>query len=422
MSERNSNTPSADRIDRPTPSEPGWRFAWNIKAKIATLAVAAVLSAGLLYGIAHMTGEDLGRASRNGAALGERIALITATRIATGNLILAAMDAIVDKDDGRIAPERLKAIEDAVAFVRGSMDGLVASAEILGAGDRKDHLRPDFETLAAAIQKDLRQAIETKAGAEAFAKLDDAIDGAGDRFAETLRLLDERGQERLKNAFGDMEDAVHSASKATKVVFALTMAFLLPLMFLICRSVVRSIKRLTATMSALAEGDRAAEVPFVSQRDEIGAMARAVGFFKESLIENERLQERQRAAELKAAGDERRRDDEKRAADAKAEETKRAAEQAAEADRKRRMEELADAFEKSVMGVVASVSSATDQMRSSAQRVFDSAERATRQATTVASAAEEATANVQTVASATEQLSASIEEISRQVTHSNRIA
>jgi len=78
----------------------------------------------------------------------------------------------------------------------------------------------------------------------------------------------------------------------------------------------------------------------------------------------------------------------------------------------------ADGFEREVKSVVNSVSSATGQLETSAQRMAKSSDETSRQATTVASAAEEATVNIQTVAAAAEELSSSITEISRQVAHS----
>jgi len=84
--------------------------------------------------------------------------------------------------------------------------------------------------------------------------------------------------------------------------------------------------------------------------------------------------------------------------------------------------QIADNFERGVGQVVNTVSSATEEMRASAESMTQTADNTNHQATTVAAAAEEATANVQAVSAAAEELSSSINEISRQVSQSSQIA
>ncbi len=163
--------------------------------------------------------------------------------------------------------------------------------------------------------------------------------------------------------------------------------------FVITRGVVGPLASLGGAMKRLAEGDLEAEVPFIAQTDEIGAMARAVQVFKERGQEVRRLEvaaERQKAE--------------------------------AEAQQKAAMQSLADAFEASVKAVVQSVSGAALKMRESAQSMSAVSEQASRQARAVGVAAENATANVETVATAAEELSASVAEIGRQVSESSSIA
>ena len=82
----------------------------------------------------------------------------------------------------------------------------------------------------------------------------------------------------------------------------------------------------------------------------------------------------------------------------------------------------ADAFERDVKGLVASVATSASQMEGAARTMSATAEDSSKQSLTVAAAAEQATTNIQTVAAAAEELSASITEISRQVANSARIA
>lgn len=150
---------------------------------------------------------------------------------------------------------------------------------------------------------------------------------------------------------------------------------------------------MTTAMGQLADGDLSVDIPAQGRADEIGNMASAVQIFKDNAIHNKELE-------------------------AEAERQKQRAEQ----EKRAMMNKLADDFETSVGGIVASVSSAATEMQASASSMSSISEETSTQATTVSAAAEEASSNVQTVASAAEELSSSVSEISRQVSQSTQIA
>ncbi len=231
------------------------------------------------------------------------------------------------------------------------------------------------------------------------------------------------------------------------------------------RQITRPLEGMIEVMGALSKGDTSIEVPAQDQTNEIGKIARAIQVFKNSLIESERLAEknvdserlvaeeteRRREAEAAAVAEKReaedqqrraeaRRDAEKHAADGAAESERRAAEerqrrdeadraeekrQAEERDRQDRqkaMLELADNFESKVGNVISSVASSSSEMQSAAQAMAATAETTSQQSATVAADSEQSTSNVQMVAAATEELTASISEISRQVSDSASMA
>jgi methyl-accepting chemotaxis protein len=230
-------------------------------------------------------------------------------------------------------------------------------------------------------------------------------------------------QKRLLNKDAAAAAALVAETEYVEVILLVVGLILAGLIsFFTARSIVNPVSNLTGAMTKLASGDKETGIPALERKDELGTMALAVQVFKDNMIENERLQEAQTAAERKALEEERQREEEKRAADAKLEEDRRAAEVKAEEDSKRALNDMANTFEKNVMGVVDALSSATTEMQSSAENMSSIADLTSQQATAVAAASEEATTSVQTVASAAEELSASIQEIDRQVSQSNEIA
>ena len=63
------------------------------------------------------------------------------------------------------------------------------------------------------------------------------------------------------------------------------------------RRVVRPIAQITRTMGLVADGDLTCEIPSQNRTDEIGSLARALGVFRDTAIERQRLQAAKMAAE-----------------------------------------------------------------------------------------------------------------------------
>ena len=210
---------------------------------------------------------------------------------------------------------------------------------------------------------------------------------------DLLKTVEDRIAGDLTSRVGEIGTA---ANKSFMTFMAVTFALLLATLALvvyIVRGITGPVKGITTAMGRLADGDKSTEIIWIDRKDEIGEMAKAVQVFKENAIEMERMAAEQAEAEKRA-----------------------------EAEKKQAMNDLADAFESSVKGVVDSVSSAATEMQSTAQSMSATAEQTSQQSTAVAAASEEASTNVQTVATAAEELSSSISEIGGQATQSAKIA
>ena len=163
--------------------------------------------------------------------------------------------------------------------------------------------------------------------------------------------------------------------------------------WLIGRSISRPLHLLGARMNGLANGELTGEIPGVGRGDEVGQMAATVQIFKDNALRMRELEK------------------------AEAETRQRTAQ-----ERRAAMQSLADDFERSVNGIVRSVSMAATGMQTTAQSMTATASDASTRAASVSAASQSSSSNVGTVASAAEQLSSSVAEISRQVMRSSEIA
>jgi methyl-accepting chemotaxis protein len=159
------------------------------------------------------------------------------------------------------------------------------------------------------------------------------------------------------------------------------------------RSISGPLNLLGARMRALADGQLNGDIPGVGRGDEVGAMASTVQIFKDNAVRVHELEQAETETQKRAA-----------------------------AERRSAMEGLASDFERSVNGIVRSVSSAATGMQTTAQSMTSTASDASARAATVSAASQSASDNVSTVAAAAEELSSSVEEISRQVNRSSEIA
>jgi methyl-accepting chemotaxis protein len=163
--------------------------------------------------------------------------------------------------------------------------------------------------------------------------------------------------------------------------------------WLIGRSISKPLRRLGARMQALADGKLDGEIPGTGRGDEIGAMAATVQIFKDNAVRIRGLEQKEAEVQARTA-----------------------------AERRAAMENIASDFERSVTGIVRSVSTAAAGMQTTAQSMTATASDASARAATVGAASESSSNNVGTVASAAEELSSSVNEISRQVARSSEIA
>jgi methyl-accepting chemotaxis protein len=163
--------------------------------------------------------------------------------------------------------------------------------------------------------------------------------------------------------------------------------------WLIGRSISRPLALLGTRMKDLADGKLEGDIPGVGRSDEVGAMASTVQIFKDNAVRIRGLEKTEADAKDRSA-----------------------------AERRSTMEGIASDFERSVNGIVRSVSSAATGMQATAQSMTATASDASTRAATVGAASQRASGNVGTVAAAAEELSSSVAEISRQVTRSTEVA
>ena len=158
------------------------------------------------------------------------------------------------------------------------------------------------------------------------------------------------------------------------------------------RSITRPLGELGDAMTRLAAGDTSARIPATQVQDELGAMARTVLVFRDTMLERERL-----AADQSATNREREQRGEKIAA-------------------------TIARFETSVDQVLAKVREASQRLEVTATQLNSAADEVSAEARTAEQRVGVASGNVTAAAGSVEELAASIGEIAEQATRSTEVA
>ena len=192
---------------------------------------------------------------------------------------------------------------------------------------------------------------------------------------------------------GEASAAIYNVTRTIVIAFA-AVAILLGglLAYVIIANVSDPIRRMTETMTRLANHDLQAVVEGQDRHDELGAMAKAVQVFKENIQTADRLSAEQDA------------------------------EHAAKEKHSAHLNRILEGFQVTASDMVGLLSSGSTELEATARAMSGSVDNTNQQANAVAVAAEEAGAGVQTTAAAAEELTASIQEISRQVAQSAKMA
>ena len=143
-------------------------------------------------------------------------------------LMLGAMDAIIDKDEGDISQSRIAIIHDSIAVINENLNQLVTLAETEEEKNAVRQIRNNFPVLADKIQSDLPRLIKEGAGEtlgiqKAFAEIDDRLDEYGAKIETNLMELVASVDTEEKEASEKLSSLISKSSLTGLIVFLTTL-------------------------------------------------------------------------------------------------------------------------------------------------------------------------------------------------------
>lgn len=366
-------------------------FSLNVKGRLYTVTAGVILAFCIMATVAWVASSKSKQALHEVEVVSGNISVIEGMRLANVELVLAAMDSIIDKEEGKVLPERAQSVAASIENIKAGIETARKTSELLGAAELMETFDADLAQVIEAIQVNLPKLIETNASTEEFAKIDDAIDGGGGHMLDNLAALSEKGGVYLGATIEDANNMASIARYAQVGTALLAILLIAPAMLLTIRSIVAPLSRLRENMVQLADGELEIDIVDAARSDEIGHMARAVEVFRDNAQEQVRLTSQSEAEQLQKA------------------------------QRQERVDGLISTFRTTVLDRLASMGGNTRQMEDTAAALADVANSTNERAGSASAASEQASSNVQTVAAAAEELAASISEIERQVEQTTQI-
>ena len=223
---------------------------WTVGKRMFLIGAIAVLGVGLLAANTFMSNRSVAKSSELVHLRNEQIETINQTVQAQLALMLAAMDSIIDKDEGMIEAERMETINSNVTLIQNNLKLFDKLADTEEEKRLTSELHGMFENLAKKIQVDLKKLIEksdkeSQETIEAFVAMDDALDEDATQIEENLMRMMASVHEEVREAETASKNVLSRSTLIGDVISIATLVILLSALFLISRSIIKPITRVS---------------------------------------------------------------------------------------------------------------------------------------------------------------------------------
>jgi methyl-accepting chemotaxis protein len=260
----------------------------SVSQRLSTLGIAAFFGIGALLATGWYENGQVDHSLRQATTAHDVQIKAVALRVTSLNLVLAAMDTIVDKDEKVIAPDRMKEIDDAVQALQNGAATKLAddlNRPELGAG-----LDSIIDQLSRLVQVDLKRLVETSAPAADFGAIDDAIDASGNQLTTRLETIAQESTVEMQARIAEANDRSKTSLNLQIGSGLAAMILILGLLTFHGGILRRGIVSVRNSMQRIHGGDLATPVDGADRSDEIGDMARCVEQFRADAISKQDLE------------------------------------------------------------------------------------------------------------------------------------
>ena len=260
----------------------------------------------------------------------------------------------------------------------------VSAAQPILAQDVADQMLPFMDDYVAKFKTFSSKMLELQTNIEVLSE----AYAEAEPFMESMNAI---ALEQRNLLSAEKETVRSSVEGFTLTAMVLTLLIVVGLVIVVSRSISGSINSLAGPIGKMADGDLDVNVP-IYNAGSLQIISASLSLFKDKLKQQRDME----ALQIQQAEE--------------------------QAERAREIERLTSAFDADVSAVLATVSSATNEMANTSVSMNKTAEHTSKRAGAVSTASEEAAVNLNTVVASTDELSSTIGEISHQMSESSGVA
>ena len=210
----------------------------------------------------------------------EGMDLVMEMQLSVKDLLLAAMDSIIDKDDGKISDERLARIKAGIETLNADTGAVARYLKGKAEKELLAKVEAAIPQLAKTVQTDLANLIvdgsaKAKKSEADFTAVDRRIDGIVQQLGVATEKYSRSLEGKVKEANAAVRSVLGASGIASGITFLLAGAAMAVILIAITRSILTPLASGVAFAKTLATGDLNAKID-ASQKDELGDLARAM--------------------------------------------------------------------------------------------------------------------------------------------------
>ena len=255
--------------------------------KLWLIVALMMVSLTALTVVAHFKAQRVSTAMLEIGTQTEVALLITNTSNEINNILLAAMDIIVDKDSGKPDDGLVAEAESAAAAIQANLKKM-KEADTANAGEY-EAIQAMLAKIHTSMKEGLYPAVTSAAGPEVFAELDDTIDSTGSAAKEKLSAIREAKVTALDALNASVKLDLERTNQFNWIVFMVSAVLALITAGIIARSITKPINAITNDINEIARGNTDIHVSTADRHDEIGVIAKALESLRIKADESFRL-------------------------------------------------------------------------------------------------------------------------------------
>lgn len=264
----------------------------SISQRLMTMGVATICSISAMLAVGYYKSSQLDASLMRAINVKGKVEIVNEARRANDEITLAAMDTIIDRDEGKIQPDRQKIFDDAGKTLSGSTAVVKEVAKDLGLESAVTNYDANIKALLQETGPELKRLVETKADDAAYSRIDDVIDQAGATLGNTLETLYMGGNKLVEQRVAEATEASKSSIVMQLTIGLLAFLVAMALQIINTRSILSGIRGVRTSLQEIVQGNYSYQIESLSRTDEIGEIARAAEVFRQSAMEKQALETR----------------------------------------------------------------------------------------------------------------------------------